>query len=314
MSYRTLWIARGDGGTNVLQGDDFILANFGEFWKLEDRCKGTLVFEVEEEEPEDFNCIVAYQGETYYKPKEALENIDPFMARQGAEAQIWYVGRKYAGIYQQEFFETGGSYGSWGYESRLYDKGYMGGREKNLVDFLEDDFLSLVSFFAGIETQKKAEEESVVEDENIILKKQVSRDNLRLKREQGKWVVQAPWEEEYGHLLTGRGGRAVLEWLDLPVGVSSMFGIGLVQSWETIVSFVPEAKDAVYSKNGKMLVVLTSEELLVFFDPGDELGEADLVIPVEEDENIIMAETATQGDVELWEEDVKDYLSPLSEG
>jgi hypothetical protein len=79
-------------------------------------------------------------------------------------------------------------------------------------------------------------------------------------------------------------------------------------SWEAVKAKVPAAVDAFSSPGRDLLVVLTEHTLTVHPVAGDNIGESVLVLSLNEREATVMIQWAEGEYVELWSEEIGEYL------
>jgi len=174
----------------------------------------------------------------------------------------------------------------------------LNSRKKNikLIDLLGQEAQDKLNDLS--EKYNKTLRSEITISEELVIDK----DNLSLNRKNGSWYVQAPLYRKYTHEGNGSSEYDITDLIDtdikLPHSITSYDTLCI--DWETIKKKYPLAKDAVSSPNKDMLLILTSNELLVFINPENGIGNPSVRIPVASTENIILNQWATNEYVEKW--------------
>lgn len=211
-----------------------------------------------------------------------------------------FAGNKYAGVQGFLYQTGGGSFSVSRDELKLYEisnLANLAGRKKpcvKLFDLLAANDQEKLQSLAK-QYEKTSSQEMYIEKEYLDL------DKLTLKRQNGKWQVQAPLYVSSSH--TGNGSQKDYIKELISTGIQAPEEITghdtLCIAWETIKEKIPEAKDAVSSPEKDMLAVLTPEELLIYVNPLQGLDKPNLSIPIEE-ESIVLNQWATGAEVAKW--------------
>lgn len=218
-----------------------------------------------------------------------------------------YVGNNYVCI-NSSYYETGGgTYRGGKDDIKLFNIGNLGNinyREKNekLYNLLDTDVKKEIRAFVD----KKNKEFKVGSgDKNqafIKIEKIADIDNLSLGRKDGKWIVQIPVYERYSHEGNGSNAYKIKEFISyqckLPSSITSYDSLCL--PWTDIKKAVSDAVDAISSPKGELMAVITKSELLIFMNPKEGIKEADLKIPMKNNEVVILNQWATGNYVEKW--------------
>lgn len=220
---------------------------------------------------------------------------------------VSYIGNNYACI-NSDYYETGGgTYRSGKNDIKLFDIGNLGNmnyREKTekLYNLLNEDVKKEIKAF---ENKKNNEFKAGNGEKNptfIKVEKVVDIDNLSLGRKEGKWIVQIPVYERYSHEGNGSNAYKITEFIPyqckLPKSITSYDSLCL--PWANIKKVVPDAVDAISSPKEDLMAVITKKQILIFVNPKEDMKEADLKIPLKNNEVIISNQWAVGSYVEKW--------------
>ncbi len=217
---------------------------------------------------------------------------------------LLFVGNKYASILDFQYQTGGGSFNSSFYDLKLCKISSL-----NNLENRRNSHVRLFNLLAKDEQEKllalASKYDKIITSEEMYTEEQyLGFEKLTLKRQEGKWLVQAPLYISSSHSGNGSQGAYIKEFISTDINAPEILTSHdtLCIDWETIKQKIPQAKDAVSSPNNDLLAVLTAEELLIYAHPSEEMEKPDLSIPVDEDERIILNQWATGEDVKKWSE------------
>lgn len=216
---------------------------------------------------------------------------------------IQYAGNKYAAVKISVYATGGGTYRSSFDDIKLYDikdLSDLGAKRAsiNLKNLLGSDVNTKLKTLS--ESYNKSETSAA--NSLVKVKDSIDDTNLTLKREAGKWTVQAPLYELYTHEGNGSNFNIIKNLYDANINVPDSITSydTLCVDWNTIKNKIPDAKDAVSSPNKDMLVVLTNTDLKVFIHPEKGLDKPIKTLAVDKNERIVLNQWATGNYVSKW--------------
>ena len=131
--------------------------------------------------------------------------------------------------------------------------------------------------------------------------------NFTLKRETGKWILQGKISplnknnKSYDYTLSIKPNDNLVKYDALMI------------PWRTLRNEIPFIKDAYTSPDGKMLVVIVEDELLVYGIDGNNISEKPMErIRLKDGEQVIMAEWCERDYVELWDVFFKEFQKEVN--
>lgn len=138
-------------------------------------------------------------------------------------------------------------------------------------------------------------------------KRYIDYSNFTLKRETGKWILQgkiSPLNKNnisYDYTLSIKPNDNLVKYDALMI------------PWRTLRNEIPFIKDAYTSPDGKMLVVIVEDELLVYQINGTNISEKPMErIKLKDGEQVIMAEWCERDYVELWDVFFKEFQKEVN--
>ncbi|MEG1003731.1 hypothetical protein [Clostridium sp.] len=126
-------------------------------------------------------------------------------------------------------------------------------------------------------------------------KRYIDYSNFTLKRETGKWILQGKIsplnknDQSYNYTLSIKPNDNLVKYDALMV------------PWRTLRTEIPFIKDAYTSPDGKMLIVIVENELLVYEVNGNKISQTPVKrYPLKDGEQVIMAEWCERDYVDYW--------------
>lgn len=326
--FRTLWIYHNGSKLIVKEKDKSIVTPYKDkFYEIKND-----YFEIKEKNKENesegfylkynsyysWNSIVSkaigepdkpFFTEESFKDKFIAKNDDwPFKSNM---ERVDYIGNNYACI-NSDYYETGGgTYRSGRNHIKLFDIASLGSnnfRDKNgkLYDLLDENVRKELNALVDKKNNEFKADDGNKEDSFIKVERVVDIDNLSLRRKEGKWIVQIPVYERYIHEGNGSNFYKVTEFIPyqckLPSSITSYDSLSM--TWDDIKKAVPDAIDAMSSPEGELMSVTTKDQLLIFINPKEDMKNADLKIPLNNNEIVISNQWATGNYVEKWNKDL----------
>lgn len=203
-----------------------------------------------------------------------------------------YVGNKFVNVVDSYIDTGGGSYSSSFNDIKLYDIKDIGDlktRKKttNTIDLLDKNEKEKLNKYV-IKYKKTSPNELTEESKEMNL------NELALKRINGRWKIQIPLFDTYIHNGNGSSGYNLERYIDTNVKVPDIIKCydNLCIDWSVIKKKIQNAKDAVSSPQKDILVVLTTNELLVYVNPLNGIDKPNFKIKVDKNESIILNQWA----------------------
>lgn len=140
---------------------------------------------------------------------------------------------------------------------------------------------------------------------------EISKDDLFLLRDMGKWVIALPViyrNIDYGMELSRWVKSSIILPEDIPQVLNQYNE--LCFDWNYIKEKIPNAVDAVSSPNNDMLVVQTDTSLQIFLNPIKAIDKPALIIPCASVESIVQNQWVTgEYDLNLWDGILQKYIN-----
>ncbi len=125
-------------------------------------------------------------------------------------------------------------------------------------------------------------------------------------RKDSRWVPQIAKKWSFSNASTYSEGLTLYDLpLSIPKSITSFND--LYPDWNSIKKSIPEAFDAVSSPTKDMLAVLTSDKLLIYANPLEDMSEPELSLKLN-NESLIMAQWATGEYVQKWNAELSGIL------
>jgi len=327
--YRTMWIYPDNGEVTYIEKKGAIITPYKDgFYKIEN--KKFILAQKNEYVDNDLDSIFQKYVSYYYmsyieshaadKPSEdliteesfnnILENEDGYEWGFRSQAEwIWYVGNNYACIMDSDFITGGGSYQCGRDNYKIYDIASLTSIEDRKKSIALADLLDKREREKLQDYHDKYDQ--VLESENVLVheEERIDTDNILLTRKNGKWQILIPLYRIYEHEGNGSNYSKVVKYIDtdimLPKIITSYDKLCI--EWDEIKSKIPNAKDAVSSPNNDLLAVMTTNKLLIFANPQNGIDNPCLSIDVNENENIILNQWATNEYVNKWSKFITNY-------
>lgn len=333
-TYRTLWINNIDNKIQVTEGKDFIFLPYeNDFYKLE---KNEYLFN--ERPKENYKYSLGYEKNMflinsrnhteitqpiftkssfdYFKETRSFKrDADRFYFSQQYEnrvEEILYAGNKYALIKRTNNYGVGssGTFSSSGYNIFLADisslsnssirENYMGKEPSKLMDLLDSNAKNKINEY-------KDNPQELLKSTELISKEAFYDFNTpALKRENGKWNLAIPYTFDYNHEGNGSYQKRVMELTAIDASLSDSLTTDdeLSINWEEIKKSYPDTKDAISSPANNLLIVMTTDKLMIFSNPQAGIQEWDYIFDVDPNENVIMNQWAIGDYVKKWDTEV----------
>jgi len=327
-NYKTLWISLKDNTVEVLTGDNFILVPYEDtFYKLENESfnikssnklptpnnkgktspLGSFGYKL------DYYSIVSFPIDKKPAPLYSKDYVEKYIEDEGFPIQntieeLLYAGAQYVMINRKYYFTDGGMISASGYSNRLYNIGKIeGSNPLDIKQFILGDLTSTLEEF-----RSKYNIAPEPPDENPLQSKRyfVDDKNILILRAEGKWNSYVPLTEEHINKGSGSINTKATKNLLLPQSVSTKLTIhdNLILPFEKIKERIPEAVDAVSSPNGKMLIVLTKNNLQIFINAKDILSTPIKIIELDKPYTLVLNQWATGKYVSSWTKQLHNYL------
>ena len=164
---------------------------------------------------------------------------------------------------------------------------------KDVNSIYKNDYERVYSNFTNIQKQN--------------YKRYIDYSNFTLKRETGKWILQGKISplnknnKSYDYTLSIKPNDNLVKYDALMI------------PWRTLRNEIPFIKDAYTSPDGKMLIVIVEDELLVYGIDGNNISEKPMErIKLKDGEQVIMAEWCERDYVELWDVFFKEFQKKVN--
>jgi hypothetical protein len=316
--YETIWIGQNGDKLNVIRKKGLITVPYKTgFYKMEnqhfeDKKLNELADPTLDPESEDLS-LYYYEYKLDYtdivssklkeSPKalhdktegEKLIDTWPILSR---DEQIIFAGNNYALIRGRGYETGGGTFAASYYNTRLYDIKDIGNIDKaeDIKKFLPSNIQTTIDSLKK-EYNKKPEEDKITE-----LRNDIDGDNISLMRKNGHWTAAVPLKKIYVHNGNGSCHERIEEYKELTSDVPKdlICFDKLCIPFDKIKDQIKDARDAVSSPNGGMLAVLVNNELKIYLNPKEELGEEDYSIPIDKNQSIILNQWSEGKYVKTW--------------
>ncbi|GAA0182324.1 hypothetical protein SH2C18_47230 [Clostridium sediminicola] len=319
--YKTIWISSIDGKLSYNLKNDMVLVPHGnDFYKIK-----------------NYNFIMDKLGDWSEKNKSEYGLYDyeykfnyntigvnkinekevPLYTKESMEKQLssidWpigeinekvtYVGNEYISVIGDSFETGGGTYNSGHYYVKFYKISDFN-KQKNPKK-LADSVISEKDKQIGDYNKKfnKILNEAKTDDGGIFYleNQKVDWDNIIIGRDNGYWIAQVPVITESEHHGNGSNFSYPREFLslnnELPENIEANDSLSIELS--KIKEVIPKATDAVSSRNGELLAVITNNQVLVFSNNKD-LTKPDLTIDIADGESIVSQQWSYKKYVSNW--------------
>lgn len=329
--YQTIWIAANNGEIKILKDRNSIIAPYKyTFIRLESenfnmkKLKSYVIQESASSPYEDyeykynFTKIIAspifVKSNPIYTMKfyenQVQNNLLPYESNL---EEILYAGNNYILINSKDYKTNGGTYSTSTYNNTLYEIINPGNAEnkKDIYNFLPKNIENIVSIYKNRYDKIIDNKDPSIDSKKLSLIEYIDDNNLSLEREPGKWVAKIPLNKQYSHAGSGSNHIHVKKYFKLPSNIFKEITShdDLVFPYKTIKEKIPDAKDAVSSPDRKLLVVLTTNSILVYINPTDNLDIPNYSIAVDEDVSIILNQWATGSYVDKWTDEFSNYFN-----
>jgi hypothetical protein len=322
--YKTIWITNIDGKLSYSIKEDVILVPHGnDFYKIknanfnmskisDEADKSITQHELYDYEYKlTYNTIGAYkinEKETPLYTEEYIEKQHSSMdwPIQEINQKVIYAGNEYITIMGDEFETGGGTYNSGNYYVKTYKISELNSSKnfKKLSELVSSEKAKEIDEYNN-KYNKTLQE--IKDDNGVIFYLETQRvdwDNIVLGRQEGAWVAQVPVVVESEHYGNGSNFCYPNEFLNIDTELPQSIAIDNTLSigWDKIKTTIPDATDAVSSKNGELLAVIANNKILIFKDNNEELSNPDLSIDIDSYENIVSNQWAYGKYVSSWNE------------
>lgn len=321
--YKTIWISSIDGKLSYNLKNDIMLVPHGnDFYKIKNyNFKMDKLAEWAEQNKSEY-ALYDYEYKFNYNTigvNKINEKEAPLYTKESMEKQFssidWpigeinekviYVGNEYISVIGDKFETGGGTYNSGNYYVKFYKISDFNKQKnlKKLTDLVINEKDKQIGEY-NKKFNKILNEVKTDEGGTFYLETQkVDWDNAIIGRKNGYWVAQVPVITESEHHGNGSNYSYPSKFLTLnnklPESIEE--NDNLCIEWSKIKDAIPEATDAVSSKNGELLAVITNNQILVFNNNKD-LKKPDLTIDIADGESIVSEQWSYNKYVSNWNE------------
>jgi hypothetical protein len=331
--YETIWIAQDNENIMVRRGKGFLSVPYGKaFYKIQNSIYDNKKFTPEADDTSDEAPIYNYEYKFHFidtiaypfgdKPNEVCyDDIswgDGEWPIRTTKDEVLFVGNKYI-LINEDYYETGGgTYRFSSYSNSLYELKYLNKEYKKNIEDLNDFFDMDEEKLKGYKSNYKNSYDSDLNDDNefrrlIKYKQEVASKKPLVTRKNGHWIAALPLEEIYNHEGNGSTNITATDSLQITDVVSNKLLCydDLIIPFESIKEQITEARDAVSSPNGSMLVVLVEDRIDIYLYKGetDELKEPNYSICIGDEQSVVSNQWATNKYVKTWDNTLKEYLT-----
>jgi hypothetical protein len=329
--YQTLWISTNNGEIKVLRDNSSIIAPYKyTFIRLESenfniKKQKSYVIKESESNPYDdyeykykFTKIISspifVKSNPMYTMKLYEGHIqDSILPYKSTTEEILYVGNNYILINSRNYKTDGGTYSTSTYNNTLYEIINPGNKEskEDICNFISKNIENTINLYKNRYDKIIDDKNSSTDSKKLSLIEYIDDSNLSLERESGKWVTKIPLNKQYSHNANGSKHIYVKKYFKLPSNVFKEITShdDLVIPFKIIKEKIPDAKDAVSSPDGKLLIILTNNALLAYINPTNNLGIPSYSIDVDEGVSIILNQWATGSYVDKWTNEFSNYFN-----
>jgi len=317
-SYRTLWITSQDGSIKVAETPKIIVP-YGQDWWIIERAQYS-----DEKQPEYasnsnakntvvINDLISYPANKSYSNSESIkkytQTLLPDYQAVEEDRKIVFVGNKYVSILSDFYYNTGGTLrpyfrDAYVVEINTINRNFAYVNPEVSLCPSSSDIKELkkvaVSHIIGNEVSsyiEKYKNTDINENEQGLygsspeIKNTSDEYGWSMIRKDSRWVPQVAKKWSFSNASTYSEGLTLFDLpLSIPESVTSFND--LYPDWNSIKKSIPEAFDAVSSPTKDMLVVLTSDKLLIYTNPLEDMSEPASSVKLN-NENLIMAQWAT---------------------
>jgi len=313
-SYKTIWISPKGSSYSYLQKDGFIIAPGKDgFYKLE-RAYGK--FEGKNSSSDiEVNKLITYKVGSNSDTKVKIDEETTKGIMYSSEVfNADFIGNNYYIVSYLQIYTSGAG----GYQympskkvSTLGNniKAWMEGTSDNnkstsLKDIFSSEDKNKIN--SQIESLKKLYNKTV-NKESPNDREYVAEDDLTFLRKDGKWRLFVPikfsnWKDSHNFFIDYKE-------IDCPLPNSLTSYDELCMPYDEIKRIIPDTKDAVSSPDKSVLVVQTSDKLLVYLNPLKGIDKTTTEIPINKDDKIVLNQWSTGSYVEKWDEELTKILN-----
>ncbi len=332
-SYRTLWIAPQDGSIKVAETPKIIVP-YGQDWWIIERTQYS-----DEKQPEYasnsnakntivINDLISYPANKSYSNSESIRKyaqmLLPDYQAVEEDRKIVFVGNKYVSILSDFYYNTGGTLKPYFRDAYVVEINTI---NRNFA-YVNPE-VSLCPSSSDIKELKKVAAPNIIGNEVSSYIEKYKNTNIN-ENEQGlygsspeikntsdeygwsivridnRWVPRIAKKWSFSNASTYSEGLILFDLpLSIPKSVTSFND--LYPDWNSLKKRIPEAFDAVSSPTKDMLVVLTSDKLLIYANPLEDMSEPELSLKLN-NESLIMAQWATGEYVQKWNAELSGIL------
>lgn len=143
--------------------------------------------------------------------------------------------------------------------------------------------------------------------EKNTLKKYIDYSNITLKRDKGKWVLEAKISP------SNDNGDSFNYNLSIKPNSKLVKYDALVIPWRVLKNELPFMKDAYISPDGRMAIIILEDELLIYNISGGRLSKEPVErYPLKNGEKVIMAEWCERDYVDYWGNAFKEFKKEMN--
>lgn len=312
-SYKCIWISPNASSYRIIQKDGFIIAPGKDgFYKLE---RTTGKFEDKDLYSEmEVNKVIMHKADDINMPQATINfNKDNGMFYSSEVFNVNFIGNDSYLVSHFQVFTSGAGGYNYVPEMEIYPlknnlKAYMEKDRENsgvltLKDIIPKQYQSKID--SQINSYKK-QYDKTVKKESDNDKEYVSEKDLLLMRKDGIWKLFVPikfsnWKESHNYFIDYKE-------IDCPLPDSLTSYNELCMPFNEIKEAIPDAIDAVSSPNKSMLVVQTSNKLMVFINPLQGIDKPVKEVSISKDEKIVLNQWCTGSYVEKWDKELSSLL------